>query len=387
LTLYFYGDPDNDAGTTEQMYVKVNGAKVVYDGDMADIKDPSWHEWNIDLASFGGVNLQNVTKVSIGLGNGTGPGGSGVLYFDDIRLYPSKCVLSLRSADFARVDYVADCVVDCKELELMAENWLAVPAATGIVPNGDFELMYKPATAITGVVSGGGWTQGVGPDCPIDDGQYIFSDETTGTVADIPGWIGYDKEGWIASDGTYGRDQTTGNLQGSVARQGNYTPDGLHCYLSNGGGWGNAAGGLIVSDAPLGNVENGTYTLSMVAQGNATPVVLDLLAGGVVLTPASSVDPELTGDWQVFSRTYDSASLVGFLGQPVTIVLGVGRDAAGNQTRFDDVTLLQNSNRYRYYPLLDSGPTFTRIRRLTSRTLLSWPYGGSMINDGRSGQR
>jgi hypothetical protein len=144
-------------------------------------------------------------------------------------------------------------------------------------------------------------------------------------------------------DGTYGRDQTTGNLQGSVARQGNYTPDGLHCYLSNGGGWGNAAGGLIVSDASLGNIEDGIYTLSMVAHGGATPVVLELLAGGTALTPASSVDPALTGDWQEFSRTYDSASLVGHIGEPLTIVLGVGRDAAGAQTQFDDVTLFRSS--------------------------------------------
>jgi len=79
--------------------------------------------------------------------------------------------------------------------------------------------------------------------------------------------------------------------------------------------------------------------------------VLNLLAGGIALTPTSSVDPELTGDWQEFSRTYDSASLVGHIGQPLTIVLGVGRDATGNQTRFDDVTLLHNSEPLPILPL------------------------------------
>jgi len=85
LLLSFYGDPDN---AVEQMYVKLNGSKVVYDGDAADIKRASWQEWNIDLASFG-VDLRNVTTIAIGFGDEANPaaGGSGVVYFDDIRLY------------------------------------------------------------------------------------------------------------------------------------------------------------------------------------------------------------------------------------------------------------------------------------------------------------
>ncbi len=85
LLLSFYGDPDN---AVEQMYVKLNGSKVVYDGDAADIKQASWHDWNIDLASFG-VDLANVTTIAIGFGDEANPaaGGSGVVYFDDIRLY------------------------------------------------------------------------------------------------------------------------------------------------------------------------------------------------------------------------------------------------------------------------------------------------------------
>jgi hypothetical protein len=85
LSLSFYGEPDN---AVEQMYVKLNGSKVVYDGDPADIKQASWHDWNIDLASFG-VDLNNVRTIAIGFGDEANPaaGGSGVVYFDDIRLY------------------------------------------------------------------------------------------------------------------------------------------------------------------------------------------------------------------------------------------------------------------------------------------------------------
>ncbi len=80
LSLWFYGDASN---TAAQLYVKVNGSKVVYGGNVTDIQSASWHEWNIELASFG-AGLQNVTKLSIGIdGNGT----SGTLYVDDVRLY------------------------------------------------------------------------------------------------------------------------------------------------------------------------------------------------------------------------------------------------------------------------------------------------------------
>ena len=114
-------------------------------------------------------------------------------------------------------------------------------------------------------------------------------------------------------------------------------------YLANGGGYANPAGGLIVSEASLGNVEDGIYMLSMMANGEATPVVLELLAGGTVITPTSSVDPVLSGTWQEYSRTYKSASLVGFIGEPLTISLGVGRYSTGSQSRFDDVKLFHSA--------------------------------------------
>ncbi len=79
LVLYFHGAE----GNTGQLYVKVNGSKVVYDGDAADIAKPRWKQWNIDLASLG-AGLQNVTKLAIGI---DGNGASGTLYVDDIRLY------------------------------------------------------------------------------------------------------------------------------------------------------------------------------------------------------------------------------------------------------------------------------------------------------------
>jgi hypothetical protein len=125
LTLYFHGDADNDAGATEQMYLKVNGAKVVYDGDIADIKQESWHEWNIDLKQFtdAGVNLEAVKKMYIGVGdrNAPQPGGSGRLFFDDIRLYRPRCIASIIKPE---ADLSGNCVVDLADIEILAGEWL-----------------------------------------------------------------------------------------------------------------------------------------------------------------------------------------------------------------------------------------------------------------------
>jgi hypothetical protein len=86
LVLWFYGDPNND--TTEQMYVKLNGVKIFYDGDVGDIAAAVWRPWSIDLELFG-VSLRNVTTFSIGFDRTTNTGGTGTVLFDDIHLHPA----------------------------------------------------------------------------------------------------------------------------------------------------------------------------------------------------------------------------------------------------------------------------------------------------------
>ncbi len=86
LVLSFHGSSDNAA--TEQMYVKVNGVKVVYPGDAADVTRSIWKQWNIDLAALG-IDLSNVTQVSIGFERTGAIGSSGMVFIDDILLYRS----------------------------------------------------------------------------------------------------------------------------------------------------------------------------------------------------------------------------------------------------------------------------------------------------------
>jgi hypothetical protein len=72
------------------LYVALNDSAVVNNNPNA-AQVISWTEWTIDLQLFAdqGVNLANVNTIAIGLGNKKNPaaGGSGTMYFDDIRLY------------------------------------------------------------------------------------------------------------------------------------------------------------------------------------------------------------------------------------------------------------------------------------------------------------
>lgn len=83
LTLRFFGDPTNVA---QQMYVKLNGVKVAYDGSAEDIRQVGWHMWYIDLASVG-VSVSNVTELAVGFERIGAVGGNGMVLLDGIRLY------------------------------------------------------------------------------------------------------------------------------------------------------------------------------------------------------------------------------------------------------------------------------------------------------------
>jgi hypothetical protein len=87
LTIWYRGSNNN---TVETMYVTLNDSATV-DNDNPDAAIAvGWTEWNTPLQAFAdqGVNLSNVTSITIGLKSGTG--GTGMLYFDDIRLYPPE---------------------------------------------------------------------------------------------------------------------------------------------------------------------------------------------------------------------------------------------------------------------------------------------------------
>jgi len=89
LTIWYRGNPEN---ATETMYVALDGSAGVDNDNPNAARLTEWTEWNINLQAFAdqGVNLADINTITLGFGNRAHPaaGGSGMVFFDDIRLYP-----------------------------------------------------------------------------------------------------------------------------------------------------------------------------------------------------------------------------------------------------------------------------------------------------------
>jgi len=130
LSLWFYGDASNVVNpATDKLYVVLKDgfgreAVVNYDGDVADITQEQWHQWNIDMQDFVGISRNNVQMVSIGIGvrgSAVPTTSKGIIYFDDIRVYQPRCVPD-RLKPVA--DFDSDCQVTYADLEVMVADWL-----------------------------------------------------------------------------------------------------------------------------------------------------------------------------------------------------------------------------------------------------------------------
>jgi hypothetical protein len=99
------------------------------------------------------LNLRKVRDFIIGFGYGVQPEGIGFgyVFFEDIGLCVSKCILSKRSGAFAKIDYAppgnpaGDCVVNYRELEMMVDDWLmsSPPADANVNLNDDYTIDFK----------------------------------------------------------------------------------------------------------------------------------------------------------------------------------------------------------------------------------------------------
>ncbi len=125
LELFFYGLAGND--TNGQMYVSLSDGIVrrglPYNGDANDIEKEEWQLWRINLQDINDVNFSSIESISIGFRNepaGEANWGMGTVYFDDIIVYPSRCLDENRP----NADFNGDCVVDFEDAEELTSNWL-----------------------------------------------------------------------------------------------------------------------------------------------------------------------------------------------------------------------------------------------------------------------
>jgi len=93
LSLWYRG---NSANAADPLYVAISNAAgapaIVANDDSSAATVGFWSEWRVALQAFAdqGIDLTNVDKIAIGLGNKSGRtvvGGTGTIYVDDIRLY------------------------------------------------------------------------------------------------------------------------------------------------------------------------------------------------------------------------------------------------------------------------------------------------------------
>ena len=121
----------NNNGTTGTVYYDDN-QNIDPNATLID----TWTEWNVDLKDFAdqGVDLTDVNNISIGFGNKDNPqaGGSGKMYFDDIRLYQPRYVPDKVTPLTANIN--DDGIVDYRDLEIMVNDWL----------DGDYTIYATP---------------------------------------------------------------------------------------------------------------------------------------------------------------------------------------------------------------------------------------------------
>jgi hypothetical protein len=162
LELFFSDYTDNSHAL---IYIAFNDgnseAIVLYPSDSNDITNETWHTWRIDLQALQDIDLSNIESIAIGFypdPNYPSGGGRGIIFFDDIRLYSSRCL----KENMPDADFNSDCLVNFMDFEEMTSNWLEAgynvyPVAAPKAPVAWYEFEYY---ANDSAGNAHGWTRG-----------------------------------------------------------------------------------------------------------------------------------------------------------------------------------------------------------------------------------
>ncbi len=154
LYVDFQGLADNNNHPTyDIMYIVLEDTA----GGVAHVNHPDpnaqatyeWQQWNISLSDFTpAVDVTSIEYMYIGFGErcnslfSGNPGGAGTVTFDNLRLYPARCVPELGPNG----DLTDDCIVNTGDLEYITDEWLnsdGYITFEGIVPPASPVLWYK----------------------------------------------------------------------------------------------------------------------------------------------------------------------------------------------------------------------------------------------------
>ena len=166
LIIYFRGSSRN---APEQMYVAVDGVVVNHENPNAT-QIGIWTAWNLDLQLLAsqGVNLTNVSTIAIGFGDKSNPpaGGSGTVFFDDIRLSTSPAPVG--------------------RFLLFEDDFESVELGTSVEESAGTENVWTN-------IPPEGWS--------VDNsGVPGFGDPDNDGVTEWAGWAFADKQFWINTD-------------------------------------------------------------------------------------------------------------------------------------------------------------------------------------------
>ncbi|MHC4498299.1 MAG: LamG domain-containing protein, partial [Planctomycetota bacterium] len=227
---------------------------------LSHLTDGDWHAWNVSLLdpNFSSVDMNNVVKVYIGFGGVKGGAvskygagytlGGDTVWFDDIRLYPPRCLPAATGldnihalGDFTGPDNTEDCNTNYFDLEMMAEDWMKI--------DGDVATENRPAI-LSDFVGEPNWTTGyIGGALEVNntDGQ----DRIDVTDPRLPGLTNMTITGWVKR---YGDQDGYCALVASREAPGGATElmcdggkDNQASYGWNGDYW-NVKTGLVIPD-------------------------------------------------------------------------------------------------------------------------------------------
>jgi hypothetical protein len=169
LALSYQGNANNQVNGADpdldRMYVAVESTNgkmaIVWNEDPNTQQKTGWQEWNILLSDFNEINDVNTASVKylyIGFGvrcdpeSGVRglPGGQGSVLFDNIRLYPRRCVglpgFRMLGDLGGAAGGLGDCDVNMADVKVLVGNWLTVDRLSGVpvvVANNDPCLMAR----------------------------------------------------------------------------------------------------------------------------------------------------------------------------------------------------------------------------------------------------